>query len=1178
MLFAFILPFTVYTQNQDIFTAQKPLSKTLNKPNNFGVNYKLSGDKSKIIIISGNQLEIWDTNSRRIILKKQLDDTITNFEINYTGNIYSIIKTSKKNKQSNFIKLFNLSNNDPLFEIYHKPTSPIDAFTKVKFNKNGGKISIIYKSNEIDIYNIVNNNFNLLKHINTNLPINNSIKDFEFSNDDKSFFIFSGNDFSSNKPITYQQWSLESFKPIQTIGSNSFYFNTTIMLQAYAQLGHKIASPGWNLEHGLFVNCKYMQMYSSSKRKGNTDININPNHKVYLELFNAKTEKTINLLSHNVGFNEAIIADSETIITSDENKNIQVWDIKTGKLTQSLNTNKVVSTQDFAIPHLKKSSRIAIMVVDAIKHEIYYSLTNQNEIRVWNYEYNTNEIFQSNIAKIEAPFFTSDSTVVYKRDMYLEHFDFKNQTTIKRTKESNASKPFHFKYSLSTNKGLTKTNNTLKLWNVNSLIPTDSIKIPSSQFNPYFTSPDLSYCAIAISSSLTNTFSSLLENTNKPLDHKKLMNDLMKNMMNKTYKHDGSKVDAQNINVKLYKTDNYILNEAQEISVPAFAIQNMSFIPNSNRILITGFNQPVVNQTETYIPFTNFIYNIDTKKLQTLPKTIQGVSVMIPSTNSFLLFKKIKNELIEAKIVDINSFKVLNSFTISTPGFLGNYKLKFINKDQVILYGKAFNYLLNLSSKTIKKTNYFFDGFDISQSKAFLVTTNTELSFYHKSLENKLYTKYLHKDNLSSITVLPNNYYLNKGKGYELVTLLKNNNAYSFEQFDLKYHRPDLVIEALKETISNKLYKTKELNNLAYTKRLQRIGMQEFELDSNFHAPDLNIINKATLPNKTNNPILNLDIKAFDNKYKLEELQVSVNGVLVKNADYNLDMQQTYSKILPITLSNGKNKILLSVINNKGIASAKKEINVEYVGEPIQPNLYIVSLGISKYEHLSKTPNSSNDAKKIIKLFETKNTNVKSLSLIDNEVTKTNFNKISSFLSSSKENDIIIFFVSGHALRSRNNYFYCSYNSKAENISITGISYDDFDTLLGNTKSRNRLLILNTCYSGEIYYVNNLQEIEAINLMISVFEDLKLTNGTTVISASEGTKKYYESNAETNGAITMAIANLIKTKKEITIQTFCKEIVNFCDKINNADPFKSELNKNTPLIRFNNIYNNYKVW
>lgn len=96
--------------------------------------------------------------------------------------------------------------------------------------------------------------------------------------------------------------------------------------------------------------------------------------------------------------------------------------------------------------------------------------------------------------------------------------------------------------------------------------------------------------------------------------------------------------------------------------------------------------------------------------------------------------------------------------------------------------------------------------------------------------------------------------------------------------------------------------------------------------------------------------------------------------------------------------------------------------------------------------------------------------------------------------------------------------------------------------------------------------------------MRKVFEDLKLINSTTVISASEGTNKYYENNTKGNGMITLAILEILNLREKITVQEFCKEIIQYSTTKSNEDPFESKLNKNIPLIRHNNIYNNFRMW
>ncbi|WP_106790866.1 caspase family protein [Aquimarina sp. Aq78] len=1171
----FHLSFTVYAQNEEILVAQKPTTVVSKSSRTLGINYKLSGDKSKLILLSDDQVEIWNTNSRRILLKKEHESVrkITNFEINYSGNIYALFKSNPKIKKNHIIEFYRIREHKPFLSLDSKSNNLVDAFTKIRFNKQGDKFAVIHKEHGIEIYQSNEGDFSVLKHLKPNTSFFMSILDFEFSNDDTHFFIYSGSDIKYDEPVVYQKWNLNSFELEEKVVSKDFGIDTWGINQVYSNMGHKIATPGWNLEKGLFVNCKYMQSLSRSKRVGN----INPNDKSYLEVYSTTSDKTINLLSHKYIFNEAIIADSETVITSDERRNIHVWNIKTGQLINSLKTNDIIKKEDFDLSFMKKTSRINIMRVDPYKKEVYYSISSLKVIHVWNYEYNTDEIFQSNIVKVESPFFTSDSTIIYKKGMYLEHFDFKNQKAIGLKKENNKRKLFSFIYSRTGNKGITKTNGSLKLWSAKPLAVTDSIQIPESPFYPYYINKDLNYLALVVSKDIKNMFSSLEENPNKPPDYDKMGANLLKHFLNKMIKLDGSKVDPQRVKIKLYQIKDSSFTPIREIIVPGYLIQKIDFVPKTSQMLICTFNLPVSYQLEHYTTFINYIYDIDHNTLKALPKEVDGITKIIPSTNTIFSLKHNDNNLNEVKIINLNTQKIIKQFTFTQKGIRNNGKFDFINKNKVFIYGKKNNFIVDLTTRKHRIAKGSINNFDRNDDQKLLVAANGSLAFYNGTFKNKLYNKYYHIDNHSSITILPNNYYSIKGKGYELVSLFKNNKIYGFEQFDLKYHRPDLVIASIKETISDSIYSTKELYELAYKKRLQRIGKKEEELQYD-NVPELTITNKSLLPNKTDNQVIHIDVKATDRKYQLKNLQISVNGVLIRNPDYELK-EKSFSKTVPLVLSNKKNKILISVINEQGTSSDQEEIHIEYVGQPISSDLYIVSLGVSEYQHLKNTPNSSKDAQKIAEAFKQINkTTIKSLSLINEQVTQNNLKQISEFLSQAKENDVILFFVSGHAIQAKSEYFFCTSTSKIDNITTTGITYTDFDDLLGNTRSRNRLLILNTCYSGEVFEANTIKEIEAVNLMRKVFEDLKLTNGTTVISASEGTNKYYESNTKGNGIITLAILDILNLKEKITVQEFCKDIIQFCTAKSNEDPFESKLNKNIPLIRHNNIYNNFRMW
>ncbi len=1167
-IFFFLFFFNSFSQNQETIVVQKPVSEfSINRNSKaLGIDFKLNGDKSKLIILTKNQLEIWDTNSRRIMSKKKIDlkESIAKYAINYTGNTYALLKHTKENKKQYSIELYKNQKSEPFGILESSTNNFIDTFTKIKFNRSGDKFAVIHREYGIQIYEIKGNTISILKSISLEKSYFIKIIDFEFSNDNKFFFVLKGNDLTYNAPVIYQKWNLSSYIIEKEVTSTGFDLNMSLA----SKVGFKVNASSWNLEKGLFANCKFMQSLSRSKRTGN----INPNHRSYIELYNATTNQTTNILSHHTVFNETLIVDSETILTSDENRYIYIWDIKTGKCINKLKTDNVNNNEDLDIPLLKPLTRLAIIHIDPKKKEVYYSISEHKTIRVWNYQYNTNEIFQSNLAKVSYPFFTSDSTIIYKRGNYLEHFDYKNQETIDLIRENTH---FNIRVSKTRNRFITKTNNSIKLWSIKPFKVLDSIPTQKTSFSNCFTSHNLDYIASTELESAAKAFSSLSKN--KKVNSEQLFSDLMKHITNKTYKING-KPDKQITTIKLFKTTNNI-HLVDEIEVPSFAISKISFINSKNKILISALNAPVVGKLDFYEEFTNYIYDIKLKTLKTLPKEVNGISEIIPSTNNYFSFKK-KNDNIDIKIINSESYKVEKHFVLNEKQTLNNNKVILINNHQVLLSGQPKTILLDLNTGKTQLINNSISHIDFLKKKNLFVTSsNANLSFYHNTLKNKIYDKYYHKDNKSNIIVLPNNYYFNKSKGYELLSLSKNNKIYNFEQFDLKYNRPDIVIESIKETLGDSIINNKELYKLAHKKRLERINKKEEELESGFHTPELTIINKALIPNKTNNSTININIKALDNLYNLEKLQLSVNGVIIKNLTNKLISKKEFSTIVPLKLSNGKNKILISVINEKGISSFKEELNIEYVGLKEISNLFIVSLGVSKYQYLNDTPNSSKDAYTLTEAFKKTSSNtIKRLTLTDNQVTKNSIKQISAFLSQAKENDVILFFVSGHALLKENEYFFCTSNSSLKNITETGINYNDFDELLGNTKSRNRLLILNTCYSGEIFNASTIKEIEAINLMRTVFEDLKLTNGTTVISASEGTNKYYESNTKGNGLITLSILNLINSKKEITVEEFCNEIIQYCTIQNQKDPFNNKLQKNIPLVRHNNIYNNFRIW
>ncbi|MDY8134860.1 caspase family protein [Aquimarina sp. 2201CG5-10] len=1156
---------TTFSQKDSIVIQKPNYSSILGPP--FGIHFKLSGDKTKIAFLVDKNIEIWDVSSRRILFKKEIGNTDHLFGLNHSGDVFYVFKKNPKannlNTKENLCVFYDIYQKEPILKL------KLDIIDVIKFDKSGLRFGVIKNgkiiNQTIDFYRKEKNRYYLehtLKKPVRNL--NSYIFDLEFTSDKKKFNLFITEDATKDSPVIFQEWRLENYSHLRSKKSNGFNYNSVLknLINDVANINEFIPS-NRNLNQKMLVK------------------NINSNYKNYIELFDFKSGMTRTSFNNNIGFLKVEIINEKLIATINTDYSISIWNIDSENLISRMDPIEVPTSQTNSktIQTLKISS----IAVNENQNEVYFSIKGRGKLRVWNYKYGRQEIFNTKILPVMLPFFTSDSTIVYKKGKHIEHYNFKKLKVIDKIKERNdGTRNFDFKYDINSGIGAIKVRDQLKILSVNPLKIIDSISLktlrPYPLSDPIVVSDKLEHIAIIENPNLSLKESATLNNEGN-LDVTKIRKlSLIPPSSQKIKKLYENRIASK---IKLYQHNRKKIIPKGEIEIPKYAISDVSFSEDNQNMVINSYNiknfYPAVD-----VKWSTYLYNINFKSLKEVLNRVNGSS-------SFSPFSKLLcsiNETINYYIIEIrnyNDLATINELKIDTTHKVNkkrielSQELKFLNESMILFYGKEKNLLINLKSGKQTFLDLGFEHFDIKHSDSLIVSSNTGLQFYSKNLK-KIFSKYFHKDMTSSLIIDNNLNYLNKGKGYELVSLFKNNRTYGFEQFDLKYHRPDLVIESIKKTIGDSIYEMKELYELAHKKRLERMGKKEEAFQSDIQAPELTITNKARLPYKTDNPVVNIDIKAADRKYHLNKLQISVNGTLIRNPDYKLQ-QKTISKTIPLPLSNGTNKILISVINDQGVSSDLEEIQMEYAGQPIVSRLYIVSLGVSAYQHLKTTPNSSRDAIRLGKAFKQINTKqVYSLSLTDQQVTKNNLKQVSEFLSQTRENDVILFFASGHAIQIKGEYFFCTGSSNIDNITTTGITYNDFDNLLGSTKSRNRLLILNTCYSGEIFNANTIQEMKAIDLMRKVFEDLKVTNGTTVISASEGTDKYYESPNTGNGIITLAILDLINSKQEITAQEFCKEIITYCTRKSNEDPFETKTNKNIPLIRHNNIDNNFRMW
>ncbi len=419
-------------------------------------------------------------------------------------------------------------------------------------------------------------------------------------------------------------------------------------------------------------------------------------------------------------------------------------------------------------------------------------------------------------------------------------------------------------------------------------------------------------------------------------------------------------------------------------------------------------------------------------------------------------------------------------------------------------------------------------------------------------------------ENNEVMIVTSDNYYLVSKGAFDEIGFRYEGQFFYPDQFDLKYNRPDLVLEKLGYS-NEALIKA---YNRAYKKRLKKLNFTEEALSGDFHLPELELLNKASIPLETNSKKLELKLHMTDSKHKLESYKVWINDVAVLGSTGKSIRSLNTSDLtrtVPLNLSYGENKIEVSVLNQSGAESYKEVVNVVCTEGKEKPDAYIISIGVSNYKDenydLAYAKKDAVDIENLFNGSEYFNT-VHTKSITNEDVVLECLDDIKAFLDQADVDDFVMIFVAGHGVLDKNfDYYFASYDMNFSSPSERGIPYKKIEELVDGIKALKKLLILDTCHSGEldkdeiesrrkitdeefpgegkfrgagtdVAFREDPLGFENINfLMKQVFLDLRRGTGATVISSSGGTELAFESPKYENGLFTYSLIDALQNNK-----------------------------------------------
>lgn len=375
------------------------------------------------------------------------------------------------------------------------------------------------------------------------------------------------------------------------------------------------------------------------------------------------------------------------------------------------------------------------------------------------------------------------------------------------------------------------------------------------------------------------------------------------------------------------------------------------------------------------------------------------------------------------------------------------------------------------------------------------------------------------------------------------------NRAYPFEQFDLRLNRPDLVHSRTGAVSPERI----ALYRLAYEKRLRRMGLTEADMRGELRLPEVAITGGET-PVATRKSKLDLRVRGTDVE-GLRALHVYADGVPIfgsRGRPPDADAREAEWGVT-VELLPGVNRVEVSVTNTRGVESLREGFEVAYTEKPKKPSLRIAVIGVSKYvDPAYNLAFAAKDARDIASHFtrqKGKFTKIEVASLLDGEVTREKVASLREFFSKTTTGDTALLFVAGHGLLDgRLDYWFATSDVQFDAPGERGVAYETLEGLLDGIPARHKLLLMDTCHSGEVDDVVVAEVPEGVTVravgargiqqvgqkkrrqlgdvtaeLEDLFAELRRGGGARVISSAGGAEFALESAEWNNGVFTHAV-------------------------------------------------------
>lgn len=322
--------------------------------------------------------------------------------------------------------------------------------------------------------------------------------------------------------------------------------------------------------------------------------------------------------------------------------------------------------------------------------------------------------------------------------------------------------------------------------------------------------------------------------------------------------------------------------------------------------------------------------------------------------------------------------------------------------------------------------------------------------------------------------------YMASRGGAQAVSFQSKNEQISFDSFDLTLNRPDVILGMLESATQNVVRLYARARSIRLRKHWEDILAGGGQRDvAKITPPSIKI--SLPLVSESSQREMDVPIDVSDEAHDLARVDVYVNGVPIygKTGIVPGDMTR-FTKTEKVRLSDDLNIIEVAATNKMGVRSTTVQRRVRCTAPSEQPELYVVAIGTPEYDQLPHLPGTSADVDNLVAYFKAGAGLVSGPEKVHIAAypksikSRRDLKEIGALLSKAKQDDIIVFFYSGHGANAETGLYFplrsfdrftCPVTPDDEDVPIIHIS--DIEGFMDSTLARQKLVLIDSCQSGE---------------------------------------------------------------------------------------------------------------